>query len=170
MVFFASQKEQILSKLVDTLQKHPLIILIMFVLTLGSAVVTIVLGWDQFYNSFLSKELTIPVWLFILLAFVFAVVFIFRKNVPVKQQELETVEGKNFGVQQIEMDGKRFVNCTFDGSELVFRGTDGFSLEGNRFKTPPRIAFQDYAGNTLAVMKALNQDASFKSYIESTFK
>jgi hypothetical protein len=157
-----------LNKLIETLQKHPLIIFGMFILTLLSALVTIVLGWEQFYNSFLSKELNIPIWLFLLIGLIVAVLFIFKKSGPVKTNELETVEGKEFGVQQVEMDGKKFVNCTFDGSELIFRGVDGFGLEKNNFKTPPRITFQDYAGNTLAVISALYQEDNFRPYIEGT--
>jgi hypothetical protein len=138
----------------------------MFLLTLVSAIITIILGWEQFYNSFLSKELNIPIWLFLLIGFVVAVLSIFKNSGPVKTKEFETVEGKNFGVQQVEMDGKKFVNCTFDGSELIFRGVDGFSLEKNHFKTMPRITFQDYAGSTFAVISALYRDDNFRPYIE----
>lgn len=159
-----------MNKLAESLQKHPAIILIMFLLSVISAVVTIALGWEQFYESFLSKEIRLPAWLVLLVIFTGAIIYVFRDKSPPTPKELETIEGKQFGVQQIEMDGKNFVNCTFDGSELIFRGTNGFSLQKNDFKTPPRITFQDYAGNTMAVMKALHKDPSFRPYIEKTFE
>ncbi|WP_243555996.1 toll/interleukin-1 receptor domain-containing protein [Priestia megaterium] len=72
--------------------------------------------------------------------------------------ELETIEGQSFGVQQVFLDGKRFVNCTFDGSELVYKGEKAFSLESNRFETFPRIAFYGHAGITLNALKAMQKD------------
>ncbi len=142
----------------------------MFVLTSFSTLVTIVLGWDQFYESFLSKEIRIPIWFSLLIALVVAILFIFKKGKVAPAKELETVEGKDFGVQQVEMDGKKFVNCTFDGAELIFRGVNGFGLEKNHFKVPPRISFQDCAGNTLSMIKALYQDENFKPYIVRTLE
>ncbi len=159
-----------MNRLAKNLQKHPAIILIMFLLSTLSGIVTIALGWEQFYASFLSKEMSLPVWLVLLVIFVSAIIYVSRgKSSPIPE-ELETIEGKQFGVQQIEMDGKNFVNCTFDGSELVFRGINGFSLQESHFKTPPRITFQDYAGNTIVVMKALHKDPLFRPYVEKSFE
>lgn len=152
----------------NRLQKHPAIVFAMFSLSLISAILTIVLGWTQFYDSFLSKELYIPVWVLVLSLLIIVIIYMFR-DTSIPTQELETIEGKDFGVQQIELDGKNFVNCTFDGSELVFRGKAGFSLQKNHFNTPPRIAFHDHAGITLAVIKSLQGDPIFKPTIDKTF-
>ena len=159
-----------MNKLAEILQRHPLIIVSMFALSLLSSVVTIILGWEQFYNSFLSKEISIPIWAYLFAILIFAIYFIFREAAPKFTKELETIEGKSFVVQQVEMNGKRFVNCSFDGSELVFRGINGFSLEHNTFEVPPRISFQGNAGTTLAVMKVLYGDQNFRPYIEKTFE
>lgn len=95
-----------LNKLAEILQKHPAIILIMFSLSVISAVVTIALGWEQFYASFLSKEISLPIWLVLLVLFSSAIIYVFRDRSSPTPKELETIEGKEFGVQQIEMDGK----------------------------------------------------------------
>ncbi len=143
----------------------------MFLISSTAGIIAIITGWQDFYTNYLSKPITIPIWLFLILIFLLIVIFVFRpqkKNYSMKG--LETIEGENFGVQQVNVDGKRFVNCTFDGSELVFKGLEGFSLEGNTFRTPPKISFDQYAGTTLQVIKALYNSAEFTSYIASTLK
>lgn len=159
-----------MNKLSESLQKHPVIVLVMFLLSSISALVTIALGWKEFYSSFLSKEINLPVWMIFLMILLGAITYIFRGKRTPNLKEFETIEGKEFGVQPVEMDGKNFVNCTFDGSELVFRGTNGFNLQKNHFKTPPRISFQDYAATTMVVVKALHKDPSFRPYIEKTLE
>ncbi|AXN41272.1 hypothetical protein [Peribacillus butanolivorans] len=85
-------------------------------------------------------------------------------------KELETIEGKAFGVEQVILDGKRFVNCTFDGSELVYKGHDVFSLEKNDFTGHLRVRFADYAETTLGVLNALHSAGpEFKELISKTF-
>jgi len=37
---------------------------------------------------------------------------------------LEPVRDRNFKNEQVELDGKRFTNCNFDGCELLYRGGD----------------------------------------------
>jgi len=157
------------------LKNNPVIKLVMFSFSFIGAigtVITIVLGWSQFYESFLSKEIYVPVWLIVIITFILvgAIAFSFRGHPFQATKEFDTIEGKTFGVQPVELDGKNFVNCKFDGSELVFRGRNGFNLQHNHFLTPPRISFQDYAGQTLAVMRALYKEPAFKLYIQRAFE
>lgn len=157
------------------LKNNPVIKLVMFFFSFIGAigtVITIVLGWSQFYESFLSKEIYVPVWLIVMITFILvgAIAFLFRGHPFQATKEFDTIEGKTFGVQSVELDGKNFVNCKFDGSELVFRGRNGFNLQHNHFLTPPRLSFQDYAGQTLAVMKALYKEPVFKLYIQRAFE
>ncbi|MGB8954003.1 MAG: hypothetical protein WCC10_01395 [Tumebacillaceae bacterium] len=160
-----------MNKLVDFLQKNVFVILVMFVVSVLGGVITIILGWKQFYNDYLSKEIVIPVWLTILIIVVAGIIFLFKssKKIP-EEKDLETIEGVDFGVQQVILDGKRFVNCTFDGTELVFKGTQYFALEKNHFKSPPRIKFEYCAGITLNVLMALDKSPEFKEYVRSAFK
>lgn len=158
-----------LEKVNEQLQKNPIIVLIMFVISVLGGTITIILGWKDFYDNYLSHNFTIPVWLILILCFSGALLYLFKPDKKIIQKELETVEGQFFGVQQVILDGKRFVNCTFDGSELVFKGKNGFSLESNTFETMPRITFTENAGTTLTVLKALQQDPSFRNFISQTF-
>ena len=153
-----------------SLKNHPLIIVVMFILSVLSAVITIVLGWTAFYKTILSQEIRLPVWFLLLILFTFAIIYIFRPQKSRKVQELETIEGAKYGVQRVEIDGKRFVNCEFEGSELIFHGEKSFDLEKNTFKPSPRISFVDYAGTTLMVMKGLHKDPTFRKIIEASFK
>lgn len=161
-----------IAKLTDQLQKQPLVILIMFLISLIGGIITIVLGWDDFYKNYLSFQVPIPVWLILLLPFFIVLFFVIlpTNKKDLKTKELVTIEGQTFRVQQIILDGKRFVNCTFDGCELIYKGEDGFSLEKNTFDKLPRIQFIDYAGNTLNTLKMLNDDPDFKIIIKETFK
>jgi hypothetical protein len=158
-----------MKKIVEILQKHPLIITGMFIITLLSAMMSIILGWAKFYSDFLSININIPVWAFILFIVIAIIIYIFRPTSSRKVKELETIEGKKFGVQPIEVDGKRFVNCEFDGSELVFRGENVFSLESNRFNQIPRFRFEGKAANTVSVLKTFNNVAEFKPFIDTLF-
>ena len=51
----------------------------------------------------------------------------------------------------IEIDGKRFIGCTFDHCQLVYRGTDELSFEGCTF-IDPDWRFEGPAENVLAFM------------------
>ena len=156
--------------LIETLQKHPLAILVMFLVSAVSGIMGIVLGWQQFYESYLSRSVQLPVWLLLFGAGLIATLYFLKPYASRKPRELEMVQGKSFGVQPVELDGKRFVNCTFDGSELIFRATNGFDLIKNDFKVPPRLRFEAYAGVTLAALKALNNDPNFRQYVTAALQ
>lgn len=160
----------VFTKLTDQLQRNPLVVFFMFIIALLSGIITVVLGWSDFYNDYLSKEIVIPLWMLLLLGLIAAVFLIIKPTKRNKPKGLITVEGEKFGVQQIVVDGKRFVNCEFDGTELVFKGEQAFSLEGNRFISPPRIAFTEHAGDTVAVLKAFYNTSEFRPYVAKLFE
>ncbi|MGD6796620.1 toll/interleukin-1 receptor domain-containing protein [Metabacillus indicus] len=84
---------------------------------------------------------------------------------------LELIEGKTFGVEQVYLDGNNFVNCIFEGSELVYKGEYGFGLESCKFRGIPRIKFADFAGTTLNVLKTFyNAGPEFREIILKTFE
>lgn len=159
-----------MKKLTSYLTQNPIIVLIMFLISLIGGIIGIALGWNQFYSDYLSYKIEIPIWLMLILIIIFLLFFLFHSRKPTKTtKELETIEGQRFGVQQINLDGKRFVNCSFDGSELIFKGENGFALEGNSFNSPPRFRFESYAGTTMAILQALRSDDAFKKSIEALF-
>jgi hypothetical protein len=82
----------------------------------------------------------------------------------------KNIANKNYGVERVIVDGKHFVNCTFNGTELVFTGKRGFSLTKNHFKTQPRISFDGNAALTINELIAMYSDDAFRPIIEITFE
>jgi len=83
----------------------------------------------------------------------------------------KTITNKTFRVEKEIIDGKQYVNCTFDGAELIFKGTRPFSLNYNKFSRPaPRIKFEDSARLTIEMLAALYSDPVFRPVIEATFE
>lgn len=144
----------------------------MFLLTIAAGVMGIMLGWNQFYNDFLSKTFSLPIWaaLLIFLAFFMATIFLKSSKKPSEAnepRELKIIEGKEFGVQRINLDGYHFKRCSFNGSELLFSGRCTFGLSHNTI-TDSRFTLTDEASITLSVLTELYQDEGFRPVIEST--
>lgn len=162
-----------MKELSEWLSSNPIIVLIMFLITIFGGVMGIILGWKQFYRDYLSKNLTIPVWL-LLICFIFiSILFLIFSNKNIEQEkikELELVQGKTFGIQQVVLDGKRFERCSFDGTEMVFNADNGFSFNSNNMKSNIRITFNKSAALTLRALTALYSDKAFQPFVESTFK
>lgn len=161
-----------MKELVAWLQSNPLAVLGMFVVSLVSGVMSIIVGWKSFYSDYLSKNVTIPVWLLLALflaACLMAVNYSARKSKPKLDKELVSVEGKRFGVQQIEVDGKSFVRCEFSGTELIVNGKEGFGFDHCDFKQP-RFTFGEHAGMTLSILTKMYADPAFRPLISSTME
>jgi len=158
-----------LKNISDRLQNHPIAITLMFLVSMLGSVITVILGWEQFYNDYLSKTISIPVWLFILLAIVVFVVVISLQNGKSKtaKKDLEKIEGATFGVQQIKVDGKSFRRCEFKGTELIFEGDGVFEFVSNGFEAS-RFTFAGKAGNTVIMLTKMYSDPGFRPFVEST--
>ena len=127
------------------------------------------LGWNQFYNDFLSKTLSIPIWTALLMPplFFIGATLLRSSNTPTEPTELKVIEGKEFGVQRINLDGFHFKRCSFTGSELTFSGRNAFSLSHNSLSNIT-ITFENEAATTLAVLTSLYKDEGFRPIIEKT--
>jgi hypothetical protein len=110
-------------------------------------------------------DITIPFWLLCLFIGLIAAYSV----IHVYSNKTKDVANKSYGVERVVIDGKHFVNCTFDGTELVFTGKRGFSLSGNHFKTNPRISFDGNAALTISELIAMYSDDVFRPIIEATF-
>ena len=86
-----------------------------------------------------------------------------------RKKKLIPIVGATFGVEKVVCDGRHFIDCKFDGSELVFHGTNGFSMQ-NCGGHIAKISFGGSAGLVLGQLVALNQDAFFKKHIEATLQ
>ena len=60
--------------------------------------------------------------------------------------EFETIRGAKFGKEEVPADGREFIDCTFDGTTLIFRGEAPFYVHG---QGAPMILFTDHAETTL---------------------
>lgn len=154
--------------LTQLLQSNPLIILAMFLISVISSTMTIIFGWKRFYNDFLSKSVTLPVWLILSIIFVIFLVVIFKPALADRTARLKTIKGVSFGVQRVLLDGKRFVNCTFDRSELFYRGEAGCELKNNTLKDV-HITFGGPAGRTLSSLANMYRVPSLRPLIDNTF-
>jgi hypothetical protein len=158
-----------MDNLIKNLQNNPIIILVMFIITLLGGLIGIILGWKRFYDDFLSKSITLPVYVYLIILFVVALAIIFWPAIKDRPKQLQTIKGESFGVQRIVVDGKRFVNCNFRKTELVFRGEAGSGIEGCSL-TNVGLTFDGPAATTVKILKSLYAEPNFRPFIENTFK
>lgn len=155
-----------MDKLFEWLAHNPIVVLIGLI----SALMTIFLTWKRFFNDYLSKRVAIPLWLILIISVFLLVLFLGRSSVKEEPKELSLVEGKKFGIQQVVLDGKRFVRCSFDGTELIFNGEHGFDFSENNLKTNFRLSLNKNARLTFEVFYALYKDPAFRPIVENTFQ
>jgi hypothetical protein len=158
-----------MDSLIQLLQNNPLVILIMFVISLISGIIGIYIGWRKFYEDVLSKRVTLPVYAYLVIFFFVALLIIFWPAVEDRPKKLRTIEREAFGVQRVIVDGKRFVNCTFRKTELVFRGEASSAIE-NCTLIKPSLTFDGPAATTARILRSLYKVPQLQPFIENTFK
>ena len=158
-----------MDNLIQLLQNNPLIILAMFIITVLSGIITIILGWKKFYKDILSKSITLPVYAYLIIFFFVALAIIFWPTIENRPKPLRTVKGESFGIQRIFIDGKSFVNCNFNGTELVFKGESGGGFNGCSFKDI-KLTFDSSAGGTIITLKNLYAVPSLRPFVENAFE
>lgn len=141
----------------------------MFIITALSAIMTIIFGWKRFRDDILLKKITVPVYAHLIILFFVALAIIFWPAVEDRPKPLRTIEGESFGVQRVLVDGKRFVNCKFSKTELVFRGEAGGSIEGCTF-IKPGFTFDGPAATTIKILRSLYTVPALRPFIDNTFK
>jgi hypothetical protein len=158
-----------MDSLIQLLQNNPLIILIMFIITFFSGAITIILGWKKLYNDILSKKITLPIYAYLIILFFVFLAIIFWPIIKNQPKGYRTIEGESFGVQRVVLDGKRFINCSFDGTELVIKGEAGGEFNNNKL-TNIRLTFDGPAAGTIFTLRALYSEPSFRPFIENAFE
>ena len=148
------------------LQNNLIIILVMFIITLLGGIMTIILGWEEFYDDFLSKSITLPVYVLIIL-FVVVLAIIFRSAAKDQSKPLQIIKGESFGVQRIFVDGKHFVNCKFRKTELVYKGEGKCRMENCSFVNPG-FTFGGPAASTIQSLTGLYTVPALRPLIENT--
>jgi len=156
--------------LTDLFQSNPLVVLIVTVVSLLGGIITIAAHFKPLCRDVLLKKVTLPVYAYLIILFLVLLVVILWPATKDRPKELQTIKGESFGVQRIFIDGKRFVNCKFRGTELVFKGEAGVGLEGCGFFENYRLTFGGPAEMTLNMLKSLYAVPEFRPRIEGTFK
>lgn len=88
---------------------------------------------------------------------------------PEREREpREKIVGKTFSREPVHLDGKSFIDCRFDGSELIYSGTGPVELKYNAFKGP-KWTFSGAAGSTVGFLRALRRDEGTKALFEDIF-
>lgn len=152
------------------LTKNPVVLVVVFFLSLSSAVFTLLLGGKDIYENYLSKAVSIPAWFVLLLVVVvFLGWVIYGSRVKLRSHRPnELVAGETFGVERINVGGKRFVSCAFDGSELIVDGRP-FDFESCSFKGQ-RFLFDGPAAQTLEILSAMYRDPPFRPLVDGVME
>ncbi|WP_440785350.1 hypothetical protein ACTACU_11525 [Pseudomonas syringae] len=148
------------------LTKNPLVVVIVFLFSMASAIVTLLLGASDIYDNYLAKTILIPAWLLLLLLVVSCVVWAFYGS-RVKLRNArpnELVADAKFGVERVVVGGKRYVSCAFKGSELLIDGRP-FDFENCEF-IQPHFLFDGPASQTIAILAGMYQDPAFRPLVD----
>jgi hypothetical protein len=153
--------------LAELLTKNPLIVVSMFVFTLLSTLAGLLVSWEDLYRDYLSKSISIPAWLLLLLiviGFFGWIVYGTRKKNR-NDAPLELIADKSYGVQRVSACGKKFVNCKFSGTEIVIDGQAGLGFENCNFESQ-RFTFDGYASLTISILAGMYRDPSFRPMVD----
>ncbi|UXZ20687.1 ABC transporter permease [Pseudomonas sp. YeP6b] len=155
--------------LAEFLTKNPFIVVLMFCLTLIGVIVGLLVSWEVLYRDYLSKTLTIPSWLVLL---IFVIVFfgwIFYGTRKKQQADgpLELIADRQYGVERVNACGKKFLSCKFDGTEIVIDAQSGLGFENCNFSNQ-RFTFDGAAARTLAILTFMYKDPSFRPLVDAT--
>lgn len=158
-----------MKKLAEVLTKNPLIIVFMFFFTILGTLIGILVSWDVLYRDYLSKSVTIPLWLALLISVIVFFGWIFYATRKRAQLELpmELVADKDFGVERVKACGRKFINCKFNGTEILIDGQSELGFENCKFNGP-RFTFVGGAGRTIAILTGMYKDPSFRPMIDKT--
>ena len=150
-----------MQSIIDFVQHNPIAVFFMTILGFISTVFSLVQGYEQYV-----KGVRVPLWL-ALLAIV--IVFVFALLSSSKNDELRLMRGINYGIESVVMDGKRFENCTFEGTNFVVRGEKPFQLSECRIGKF-YITVDGPASTTLDMLTVMYKEPGFRPIIERTFE
>ena len=160
-----------MKKLAEFLTKNHVVVVIMFFVTAASMFIGFLLSWDVLYRDYLSETVSMPAWLIILAIvffFVGAAIISSRKKKPIFS-DFVLVADKDFGVERVVASGRKFLNCNFDGTEVVIDGNLPVAFEHCRFKDY-RFTFDGAAALTVGLLSSMYQDPAFRPAVDETIK
>mgnify|MGYP006279649551 CR=1 FL=1 len=83
------------------------------------------------------------------------------------QSEREEVSGQSFSSERVVLDGKHFVDCTFESCTLVYKGGRPPNFVRCDFAAP-QFVFEEAAKSTVQLMSAIYNGID-ERIIEKTF-
>ncbi|MBP0943127.1 hypothetical protein V2K16_22885 [Pseudomonas alliivorans] len=152
--------------LVEFLTKNAYVVVFMFFASLLSSLATLLLGMDAMYRDYLGVKIDLPVWVVILLLVLFVIGWaVYGSRIVIRKESVSVlVEDQSFGVEKVELGGKRFVHCRFDGTELIINGLP-FSIEYCTF-VGHRFTLSGPAAQTVVNLTSLYRDPPFRPAID----
>ena len=156
----------------------PLLAALMTIILGWKKLMAIILGWKRVCVDFLSKSVTLPVYVYLIILFVIVVVAAlaikFWPATPAtkdRPKELRIIKGETFGTQRIKIDGKRFVNCTFAKTEFAYWGEAHTAFVSCGFDLGPQsFVFEGSAIRTIQLLKELYSQAVFRPFVDHVFE
>ena len=158
-----------MERLAEFLQTNPVIVILTFVVSVAGAIITIGAQRKQIWRDFLSREVTLPVYVYLILVLAVLFVTMFWPAHDDRTRPLRTIEGEKFGIQRIIVDGKRFVNCEFHRTELVYRGEAGCAIEKCKLDRP-QFTFDGPAASTAKTLSSFYKVPQLQPLIDNTFE
>lgn len=110
-------------------------------------------------------DVSVPFWLLIILACAplgYLAAGIYGRKV-------KDISNRFFGVERVNICGKHFVNCEFDGTELIYDANAPTSMSHCKLSSI-RISFTGSASDTVGYLTALYSDPAFRPIVEQTFE
>jgi hypothetical protein len=161
-----------MKRVADFVLTNWVVLLLMFVISLLGNAVTIFTGWKAFYNDYLSKTISMPTWLIVVvlvvLPFAIAVFMARRRPDSLSTAPKERITNQTFGMDAVVIDGKHFTGCTFNGTDLILEGIAPFGFEYCTFNDP-RFRVTKHAELTLGALIAMYKNEPFRPFVEGTF-
>jgi len=158
-----------MDRLAEFLQTNPLIIIATFVFSAAGVTITIAARRKELWRDVLSKRITLPVYVYLILILVGLFAAMLWPAVEKRPKRLRTIEGEEFGVQRVIVDGKHFRNCRFRNTELVFRGEASCGIENCRIETQ-HLTFDGPAATTAKILMSLYKVPQLRPLIDNTFE
>jgi hypothetical protein len=110
--------------------------------------------------NFLTSQVRIPGWLIVLIGLLAVVIIAVLAGflwAYVTRRTTEEVVNKKFSVDSVRLDGKRFLGCEFDGSNMVYSGRSSANMERCTLRGV-RLTLDGPAGSTLNFLATMYHD------------
>jgi hypothetical protein len=110
-------------------------------------------------------DVSVPFWLLLILACTPLGYLAAR----VYGKKIKDISNRSFGVERVSICGKRFINCKFDGTELIYDASAPTSMNYCNLSSM-RLSFNGGASETVNYLTALYSDQAFRPIVEQTFE